>query len=98
MNKKGRIMRKTRGCCAHCGKKLNKSSITFDHFVTQSVGGTWNEDNLFPLCAKCNRMRGSDEINPYTYYRFADPYYIRLAENYKKVFVKENTPAVSFNF
>lgn len=68
--RKKEIWKKANGRCAHCGAESVRSK-TVDHFIPQSRGGTWHRQNLFPLCSKCNRMRGSRKVDPREYYKYA---------------------------
>ena len=65
------IWRKTKGRCAHCGRRASSLSQTIDHFVPKVYGGTYDYRNLMPLCRTCNNRRGSNIINPYKYYKYA---------------------------
>lgn len=43
--------------CRYCG--CDRCALTVDHLVTWEEGGPTVEDNLFAVCAPCNRARGS---------------------------------------
>ena len=78
------IWAKTRGVCAHCGRKASSQSQTIDHFVPKSQGGTYDYRNLLPLCRECNRERGSNDIDPFKYYKYAPSYVIKDSLRYKR--------------
>ena len=94
MTKQKRILGKSACKCAHCGKVLNKSTVTMDHFIPQSMGGTWDERNLFPLCGKCNHDRGDKLIDPNVFYKFADRISIWQAEEYSLSFMIRNDSVI----
>ena len=66
-NKRKILYKQCGGICPQCGRKMSlnnpkaiNSYMTLDHIVPQEYGGTWNIENLRPLCRKCNMSRGSD--------------------------------------
>ena len=70
-NVKSRILEKTGGVCAVCGRTLEYEKVTIEHVIPKYHGGTDDERNLLPLCKNCNKQKGSrlvptDEYYPYT--------------------------------
>lgn len=65
------IWAKSGGVCAHCGRAVDASHQTIDHFIPRSMDGGFDKRNLMPLCKKCNIDRMSEEIDPREYYLFA---------------------------
>jgi 5-methylcytosine-specific restriction endonuclease McrA len=47
-------------CCLACGKQV---SLTADHIVPVSKGGTSSIDNIQPLCQSCNSKKGRQIID-----------------------------------
>lgn len=47
--------------CQYCGKDLTKSSITIDHVIPRSKGGTSHFKNCVASCQRCN-MRKADKL------------------------------------
>jgi 5-methylcytosine-specific restriction endonuclease McrA len=45
--------------CAYCDTQLNELTVTIEHVVPLSRGGTNNIDNLVPACSKCNNSKGA---------------------------------------
>lgn len=45
--------------CAYCGKLLSTYTVTIDHVVPLSRGGTNDPENLRWCCKKCNTAKGS---------------------------------------
>ncbi len=45
--------------CELCGHKIKKDSLTVDHIVPQSRGGTHEYENLRLVHAKCNTIKGN---------------------------------------
>ena len=81
---KDRIIAKTGGVCAACGKMLERQKVTIDHYVPKYCGGTDDERNLVPLCRNCNRQKGSRMVIAKEYYPYLEMEYCRLADEYKK--------------
>ncbi|SCY09587.1 HNH endonuclease [Butyrivibrio sp. INlla14] len=81
---KDRILAKTGGVCAACGKQLERQKVTIDHFVPKYHGGTDDERNLLPLCRNCNKHKGSRLVNAEEYYHYLEDKYCAMASEYKK--------------
>ena len=64
---KDRIMAKTGGVCAACGKHLERQKVTIDHYVPKYHGGTDDERNLVAE----------------DYYRFLGKRYCEMASEYR---------------
>lgn len=79
-----RIWKKTGGVCAHCGRRATGLSKTIDHYIPKSWGGGYDERNLMPLCAKCNRMRGNQRIKARMFYLYAPLWVIEACEEYER--------------
>jgi 5-methylcytosine-specific restriction endonuclease McrA len=48
--------------CEQIGRPANLidlTNVTFDHKIPLGRGGTWELHNLIPVCAECNREKGS---------------------------------------
>lgn len=74
---KSRILNKTNGICAICGCPLTLQSMTVDHYIPISKGGTHNFSNLYPTCETCNHEKGNeiyewDKIYPYLSYAYTN--------------------------
>lgn len=37
-------------------------TLTVDHLIPQSKGGTFSINNLVPCCRQCNSMKGDSEL------------------------------------
>lgn len=48
--------------CFHCGTVLDRKSLTKDHLVPLSRGGSENAENLVPACKSCNSAK-RDRLN-----------------------------------
>lgn len=49
--------------CQVCGKELTKDTVTIDHIVPVSKGGTNDSANLQPLCRPCNTRKGNRPLS-----------------------------------
>ena len=50
--------------CAYCGKK---KSITMDHIIPKSRGGTNGVDNIAPACKECNNKKDNTTLMFYLF-------------------------------
>lgn len=64
------------GVCPVCGEKIQnknpsdrKTYMTVDHIIPKSKGGTRKIYNIRPMCAKCNRLRGTIDTRYLSDYR-----------------------------
>lgn len=48
--------------CTYCGARLCKRSVTRDHVVPRSRGGSGHPDNLVPSCGPCNRAKSDKPL------------------------------------
>lgn len=48
----------TQGRCRYCRKPLDKYTVTIDHFMPKSKGGTDDLGNLVAACDDCNNRKG----------------------------------------
>ena len=72
-NKIAKLIERDGPNCFYCGVEfgLGKRSVTFDHVVPRSQGGTRRTANLRLACAKCNRVRGNQPAHVYEASRVA---------------------------
>lgn len=61
-------LKRSRGRCACCGKKLTTKTMTMDHIIPLSRGGKNEAENLVALCEDCNKKKGNMLYLPYGYY------------------------------
>jgi hypothetical protein len=55
-----RLLTKRDGAgCYYCKVELMEDQITFDHYIPQSAGGTWDLENLRISCQKCNNRKSN---------------------------------------
>ena len=66
---RGKVWRRARGLCAHCGVPCTRLSGdtqgTIDHVVPRSRGGSHELANLQLLCRDCNRRKGAGPDRPW---------------------------------
>ena len=43
--------------CQYCGKRFDKSDLTFDHVFPAARGGTKTWENIVTACKKCNHLK-----------------------------------------
>ena len=66
------VLNKT-GCkCARCGMSLDTKSMTVDHFIPLSKGGSNDYSNLIPLCHDCNVIKNNYVMHPCDYINYLD--------------------------
>lgn len=53
------ILKRSNSVCACCGKKLTVATMTIDHIIPLSRGGTNDISNLISLCYDCNQDKGN---------------------------------------
>lgn len=78
------IWKKANGRCAHCGRAANAALQTVDHVIPKSLGGSDDLRNLMPLCYNCNEERQSAEIEPATFYCYAEDWAIEDFLHYRR--------------
>ncbi len=89
---KSKILEKTGGVCATCGRPLEYGKVTIEHYIPKYHGGTDDERNLLPLCKNCNKSKGSrivmaEEHYPYLqaiFFGAANEYRTEWEKNYKR--------------
>jgi 5-methylcytosine-specific restriction endonuclease McrA len=52
------LCRRDRLSCQYCGRRQGTDSLTIDHIVPKSRGGTTSWSNCVLACAPCNRKKG----------------------------------------
>lgn len=62
-------LKRSGGICACCGKKLTTKTMTMDHIIPISRGGTNEPENLIALCEPCNKQKGNLLYMPIGYYK-----------------------------
>ena len=70
------LIHKTGSLCARCGKEILIKDVTIDHVVPKYRGGVDDERNLVPLCKRCNKQKGSQIVDPKTFYPYLGKEYI----------------------
>lgn len=48
--------------CAYCGVRLTRRTMTRDHVIPASRGGTSEPSNLVPCCEPCNRAKANRSL------------------------------------
>ena len=72
--------------CVYCGTPLNKKSVTEDHVIPISKGGTDFIDNIVPACASCNSRKNNLYLEEFVarYGSFTDAAVIERRREYCK--------------
>jgi len=65
-----KLLEKSEGKCCKCGKGLSLRTMTVDHFIPISRGGTNNINNLIPLCVDCNKVKTNNIYSPYDFIKY----------------------------
>lgn len=66
--KKKHILEKTGNICACCGCTLTLETMTVEHVIPLSIGGTYDDINLISLCSDCNKFKSNYTYFPSNYY------------------------------
>lgn len=48
--------------CAYCNARLSRRSVTRDHVIPRSRGGSNEPDNLVPCCRPCNARKSNKPL------------------------------------
>lgn len=59
IEEKKKILQKTNGKCACCGRGLDLETMTIDHVFPVDKGGLNDEYNMLPLCEGCNAKKSN---------------------------------------
>lgn len=92
-----KILEKTGQKCAHCGKPIFaiegiEHSMTVDHFIPLSKGGTNRMINLIPMCKECNKEKDDMIVNPEGYLPYLKEKYLKEIKGYHDSYIH------SFNY
>lgn len=60
---KRKIIKKSDERCAHCGKPISVKTMTVEHVIPISKGGTNELENLVALCECCNKEKSNKVVN-----------------------------------
>ena len=80
---KSRLLEKTGGVCAVCGRPLGFGKVTIEHYIPRYHGGTDDERNLLPLCKSCNKRKGSRIVPVKEHYPYLKAVFYGEADEYK---------------
>lgn len=64
------VLNKTDCKCARCGMALDTETLTIDHFIPLSKGGSNMASNLIPLCEECNQIKDNAVMHPRDYIKY----------------------------
>lgn len=53
------------GSCAYCQSSLTKYTVTLDHVIPKSAGGSDDLDNLVACCKSCNTLKGAMPLDEF---------------------------------
>lgn len=57
--------------CVYCNERLTKRSMTRDHVIPRSKGGSNTPDNLVPACQNCNMRKSNKPLWKFLFERQA---------------------------
>jgi len=87
-----KVLDKTGGYCAYCGKRIFDYSFHIDHIIPVCQGGSNELENLIPACIRCNLRKGMydpDEFKVFLknqiknkVHSYINEYILMLAGNY----------------
>lgn len=70
------MLQKSKSRCCHCGKELSLSTMTVEHVIPISKGGTNDMENMVALCETCNAEKDDLVVNPIDFYKFINKDYM----------------------
>lgn len=93
---KNKMLKKTGGKCAHCGKKLTLKTMTVDHMYPINKGGDNSEFNLVAMCENCNNEKSNFIYDLMSYFHYILPAYRDEYEKllWKNTFSKSNSKSI----
>lgn len=100
-SQKVRILQKSNGVCAHCGRHLKiGSNFSIDHVVPLSKGGTNHKSNLVALCKECNEDKSNVAYNRHVvgYFKYLNKEALHELLGYIKGYEKRYKCADSIGF
>lgn len=80
-NQKRKMLAKSDGACAHCGVGLTEKTMTVEHVIPLSKGGTNDLSNTVALCKKCNVKKRNILTRPSDYYHHLKKEYLEELDN-----------------
>lgn len=74
-----KILKKDDWRCHYCGRKLNPDTVTADHVIPKSKGGTNWIGNVVASCRKCNGLKDDMDEDEFKLYLLGiAEHYLRL--------------------
>lgn len=58
-------LRENKGVCAFCHEPLTYKTVTAEHKIPKSKGGTDRKENIGATCRSCNSLKGNMSDNQY---------------------------------
>ena len=82
------VLAKSHGKCACCNTQLNTKTMTIDHIIPISRGGSNNKENLIGLCKTCNELKSNMLYRPEGFYisMINDPLYKTMQDLFREWF------------
>lgn len=62
IRKLSKILDRTKWRCSYCGCSLTLETVTIDHMIPRSKGGSDHASNLYACCSPCNTAKGPRSI------------------------------------
>ena len=56
------LIKRDRGICQYCDKKIDESQITIDHIIPKAKGGQTSFTNCVICCKLCNNKKGDSTL------------------------------------
>lgn len=83
------ILAKSSSRCAKCGEPLTTSTMTVEHIIPLSKGGTNDISNLVALCYDCNQSKSNYILHPADYYGYVKKEYMQEIEAAFQKYLKD---------
>lgn len=90
MSRRLTLLRLYNHACLYCDVSLDFFSITIEHLLPRSKGGTNNIANLAAACKRCNNLRGNQDLDTWLLDQNLDRRHIHAKLRYAQILLAHN--------
>ena len=88
-SEKTKILEKSKNRCCRCGSLLDENSMTIEHIIPLSRGGTNQQSNLVALCWDCNQKKDNYILHPGDYFPYLEDEHYQNALTLYKGYIED---------